>query len=261
MYGSGFISIFNSFADWWHLYLEIARALDIDPRTDYIATSIAYSMVRSTTPPLYTLERILMGRTAIIFGAGPSIEKHIDYIDRVSDDIEGIFISADGATKALIERGLLPHIIVSDLDGDLDAIRYSLARGSKLVVHVHGDNINAFTSFINDVGRWYRDFIVTTQVEPIYPIINFGGFTDGDRALALALALRAGKVILAGMDFGNTIGRYSKPWLKRNTPATPRKRVKLIFAYIITSRLSCLTTAPVYTLSDSVPECVARVWL
>lgn len=261
MYGSGFISIFNSFADWWHLYLEIARALDIDPRTDYIATSIAYSMVRSTTPILHTLERMLMGRTAIIFGAGPSIEKHIDYIDRVSGVDGCILISADGATKALIERGFLPHIIVSDLDGDLDAIKCSLAKGSKMVVHIHGDNIDAFASFIKDVGRWYRGFIVSTQVEPIYPIINFGGFTDGDRALALALALRAGKVVLAGMDFGNIIGRYSKPWLNRDTLATPRKRTKLMFAYIITSRLSCLTTTPIYTLSDTVPECVVKLTL
>jgi uncharacterized Rossmann fold enzyme len=39
---------------------------------------------------------------------------------------------------------------------------------------------------------------------------NFGGFTDGDRAVFLASALRARMIILAGMDLGSLVGQFSK---------------------------------------------------
>ena len=41
-------------------------------------------------------------------------------------------------------------------------------------------------------------------------IHNFGGFTDGDRCVFLANRFKAKKIILFGMDFGTTIGEYSK---------------------------------------------------
>ena len=38
---------------------------------------------------------------------------------------------------------------------------------------------------------------------------NFGGFTDGDRAVFLAVHFNAKKIFLIGFDFNNTIGEYS----------------------------------------------------
>ncbi len=40
---------------------------------------------------------------------------------------------------------------------------------------------------------------------------NFGGFTDGDRCLFLAVELGAKNIVMAGMDFGKIITRYSRP--------------------------------------------------
>jgi hypothetical protein len=42
-------------------------------------------------------------------------------------------------------------------------------------------------------------------------IYNFGGFTDGDRALFFAVELGAKIIILAGMDFGGVVTKYSRP--------------------------------------------------
>jgi hypothetical protein len=41
-------------------------------------------------------------------------------------------------------------------------------------------------------------------------VYNFGGFTDGDRAVFLAIGMGAKLVALAGMDLGQVVGRYSK---------------------------------------------------
>jgi len=54
-----------------------------------------------------------------------------------------------------------------------------------------------------------RNPIGTTQLKPFGKLHNFGGFTDGDRAVCLAEHFKAGLIILAGMDFEGEIGEYS----------------------------------------------------
>jgi uncharacterized Rossmann fold enzyme len=55
-----------------------------------------------------------------------------------------------------------------------------------------------------------RKLVGSTQVAPVENVHNFGGFTDGDRSVFLAEEFGAKKIVLVGMDFGNSIGRYSK---------------------------------------------------
>jgi len=55
----------------------------------------------------------------------------------------------------------------------------------------------------------------------------FGGFTDGDRAAIISATFGASSVILAGMDFGEYVGRYSKPFLVQEVKADSRKAIKL----------------------------------
>ena len=81
-----------------------------------------------------------------------------------------------------------------------------------MVVHAHGDNtekLHLVKSFKNCVG--------TTQAKPFENIHNFGGFTDGDRCVFLADYFKAKKIILFGMDFGTTIGEYSKSVVTNKT--------------------------------------------
>ena len=60
---------------------------------------------------------------------------------------------------------------------------------------------------------------------------NFGGFTDGDRAVFLAVQLGAKKLILAGMDFGKVVSKYSRPEIDSEVgPAGPIKELKLEYA-------------------------------
>ncbi len=143
----------------------------------------------------------------IVFGAGPSLKEHIIQLKENYDLKDYVLISADGATTALIEERLSPDIVATDLDGNLDDILLANIRGANIVVHAHGDNLDQvvkFTPFFNNV-------LGTTQAQPVGNVYNFGGFTDGDRAIFLAVALGASEITLAGMDFGDVVTKYSRP--------------------------------------------------
>ena len=114
-------------------------------------------------------------------------------------------IAADGATQALIENGIIPDIVVTDLDGNIEFIKKASESNSIMIVHSHGDNISRLP-----YANLFRNCIGTTEDKPFRKIKNFGGFTDGDRCVFLANHFGASKIILIGMDFGTRIGKYSK---------------------------------------------------
>ena len=167
----------------------------------------------------------------IVFGAGPSLKEHIIQLKENYDLKDYVLISADGATTALIEERLSPDIVATDLDGNLDDILLANIRGANIVVHAHGDNLNQvvkFTPFFNNV-------LGTTQAQPVGNVYNFGGFTDGDRAIFLAVALGASEITLAGMDFGDVVTKYSRPNLPTDlADADDFKRKKLMYAERLT---------------------------
>ncbi len=151
-------------------------------------------------------EDIPMQKEAIVFGAGPSIKNNIREIKNLNLS-EYTLISADGATTALLEEDIVPDIIVTDLDGEMRDIICANHEGAYLVVHAHGNNIDKVKKYIPSLNR----ILGTTQSTPQDNVYNFGGFTDGDRALFLAVELGAEYIILAGMDFGRIVTKYSRP--------------------------------------------------
>ncbi|MBO7718775.1 MAG: DUF115 domain-containing protein [Methanosphaera sp.] len=171
----------------------------------------------------------------VIFGAGPSLKRHISSIKRLSDRDKYIMIAADGATTALLEEGIIPDIIVTDLDGRMDDIIYSNKHNTTLYVHAHGDNMDKIRRYVPQL----ENVVGTTQTNPVGQLVNYGGFTDGDRAIHIAVyALNMNKIILAGMDFGEYTTRYSRPNNKNMIEkADEIKRLKLEYARLITDDL------------------------
>lgn len=163
----------------------------------------------------------------IVFGAGPSIKEHVQMLKEEYDLKDYVLVAADGATTAMIEEKVSPDIVATDLDGNIDDILLANLRGANIVIHAHGDNIDriaSLTSFFNNV-------LGTTQSQPVGNLYNFGGFTDGDRAIFLAVALGASEITLAGMDFGDVVTKYSRPNLSDDlAQADEFKRKKLAYA-------------------------------
>jgi hypothetical protein len=104
-------------------------------------------------------------------------------------------IAADGAANRLYAAGMRPAAIVTDLDGATEAFVEMNRAGTVIVVHAHGDNRDRLRFW---VPLFPGPLVGTTQARPFGRIHNFGGFSDGDRAVFLALALDAGEVLLAG---------------------------------------------------------------
>jgi uncharacterized Rossmann fold enzyme len=171
-------------------------------------------------------EDIPMQKEAIVFGAGPSIKDNIREVKNLNLS-EYTLIAADGATTALLEEDIVPDIIVTDLDGEMKDILCAGHEGSFLVVHAHGNNIDKLREYVPRLHR----VLGTTQSTPLDNVYNFGGFTDGDRALFLAVELGAEYIILAGMDFGKVVTKYSRPDLSKSEGrADEIKELKLKYA-------------------------------
>lgn len=160
----------------------------------------------------------------IVFGAGPSLKPNLAALKDVHLD-EFTLIAADGATTALLEEDIVPDIIVTDLDGLMDDIRAANRQGALMVVHAHGNNLEQIKKYtpqlVNVLG--------TTQSVPLSSVYNFGGFTDGDRCVFLAIALGAKVIVLSGMDFGRIVTHYSRPD-QEDGPADAIKQKKLKWA-------------------------------
>lgn len=90
-----------------------------------------------------------------------------------------------------------PDIIVTDLDGDV-ALQVALnALGVPVVVHAHGDNRPALAQHVPELRGPVAG---STQAAPRGRVHDWGGFTDGDRACCLAVALGASRLTLVGFD-------------------------------------------------------------
>jgi len=148
------------------------------------------------------LQKIIENKTVFIIGAGPSLSSSLAYVKKCKNVTK---IVADGAVRGLIEKGVKPDILVTDLDGDTKSIMKIGKSKIPIIVHAHGDNYDKL-----DMVRKFSNVIGSTQTEPFGKMENFGGFTDGDRCVFLAECFNAKKIVLIGMDFGKEIGEYSK---------------------------------------------------
>jgi len=188
---------------WSHKYLEVVRSLDLNMAEDAKATYVLDKLIqkRDTKP----LESLLAGRAAIVFGCGPSLENDLNKVYDAGLHKQCVMVAVDGAAKAMLQYNIVPHINVTDLDGDIESIVKANKYGCITMVHAHSQNIRAIIRIVPQLkGTVYG----TTQSEPTERVYNFGGFTDGDRAVHIVAHFSPRLIVLAGMDFGHVIGVY-----------------------------------------------------
>ena len=224
---------------WEKRYLRILKELGYSQKKDRESAIILDSILKKTN----TTEKILKlieGKTVFVIGSGPSLSNAIPKLKKLKKSIK---IAADSSLKPLVDNGIIPDIVVTDLDGDENTIKKIAKTKSIFIIHAHGDNIEKL-----ELVKKIRNCIGTTQSNPFNKIQNFGGFTDGDRGVFLANYFGAKKIILFGMDFGNRIGKFS------NTKNSDRKikLKKLEIGENLLIWLSTITKSELFTTSKPI---------
>lgn len=204
---------------WEHYYRKICLDLDIDPFSD-LDSSMTLSSVLGDFSNVDLLEEY-RGSSFYVIGNGPNLPEALVSVG------SGTTIVADSALGMALEAGIVPDIVVTDLDGGIDSIREAYRMGAIMVIHAHGDNRELIRQYAPEFsGR----AVGTTQNRPVNHIHNFFGFTDGDRGAYLADYLGARTIYLAGFDF-------TSPGDKKNSDPT-RKMKKLRWAKILLEELA-----------------------
>ena len=143
--------------------------------------------------------RRLEGREVVVVGRAPHWGAPPVW-QRPAGGPRPAVIAADGATVVCLTAGLVPDVIVTDLDGPVASEVVANARGSLVVVHAHGDNPPA-------IDRWVPEFsgelAGSWAGPPRDGLLDVGGFTDGDRAAFLAEHVGASRILLWAFDFAH----------------------------------------------------------
>ncbi len=197
------------YKDWKLFYEKIVNDLKLNFEKDIDAAFLLDTIISNKkTISIKKIEKLIKNKEIIIFGAGYTLEKSI--LKNKKSIEKKIKISADGATSALLKHNIIPDIIVTDLDGKISDILYANKKGAITIIHAHGDNIEKIKKYVKN---FKGEIFGTTQIDPtnFKKLYNFGGFTDGDRAIFLADHFKSKKIFLIGFNFDKNIGEYSFP--------------------------------------------------
>ncbi len=204
------------FEEWEPIYKLILEDMHFDRLYDERSARLLSKMLemkaRKKIPDVVeidVLRNAIQGKDVLVCGKAPRLKDDIKKIDFK----KYVVIAADGATSILLNAGITPGIIVTDLDGNMDDEALANEKGAIMVVHAHGDNMDALSAEVPGLKR----VIGTTQSKPLKNVYNFGGFTDGDRSVFLAQEMGAKSITLIGFDF-------------KDVNVTPLKKKKLMWA-------------------------------
>ena len=147
--------------------------------------------------PLPRIRHRLEGREVVVAGLAPAAGPPPMW-RRPAGARPSAIVAADGATSACLAAGIVPDVIVTDLDGPIPSEITANRKGSLVVVHAHGDNRAALREW---VPQFPGEIVGSWAGPPRGALLNVGGFTDGDRAAFLAAHAGATRVLLWGFDF------------------------------------------------------------
>lgn len=113
---------------------------------------------------------------------------------------EGPIVASGSSVGRLMAAGFSPNVIVTDLDGDIEPQIIASENGALTFIHAHGDNTELIREY---AWKFKGPVVLTTQSVPENTVSNYGGFTDGDRAVCIARHFGAKRICMLGFDFNN----------------------------------------------------------
>jgi hypothetical protein len=196
-----------NFEEWEPWYREILEYFGFSREQDETAARhLASLLPRDDLPALAALT---CGNEVTVCGNAPCLKDELQ-------NIRGVVFAADAAAGVLDAHGICPDAVFTDLDGATDRLVEMNESGTIVVVHAHGDNMPLLDYW---VPRFNGPVVGTTQSAPLPHVHNFGGFSDGDRAVFAADELGAAHITLVGFDLDdknvNPVKRGKLFWARK----------------------------------------------
>jgi uncharacterized Rossmann fold enzyme len=121
-----------NFEEWEPHYLQILDYFGFSREDDEKAARVlAGLLTRDDLPRLSTLCR---GAEITVCGNAPTLKHELA-------SVRGTVFAADAASEVLLDHGIRPAAVFTDLDGATDRYLEMNREGTVMVVHAHGDNI------------------------------------------------------------------------------------------------------------------------
>jgi uncharacterized Rossmann fold enzyme len=222
------------YADWAPFYEKLRRELGfaMDREEASAARLRELLPLAALEHPLERVTSRLRGKEVVVVGLAPRAGPPPLWRRPFTEAGIGT-VAADGAAATCLEAGIVPDVVVSDLDGPVASEVNANRRGSLVVVHAHGDNREALEEW---VPQFPGELAGSWAGPPGNGLLDVGGFTDGDRSAFLAETAGAARILLWGFDFDH---------VEEPTPElAARKRSKLAWARRALSELSSGSRTP-----------------
>lgn len=194
--------------EWEPIYERILRDFGYDRGADVRARDVLDGFVGS-----FDLDRLAVeGETVAIVGASQTLPYELDLVETAD-----VVYAASTAADVLLEDDHIVDLMVTDLDKNPETAIELSHEGTPIALHAHGDNIAAMRRHLPKFDL--ENVLGTTQAAPSHHVVNFGGFTDGDRAAFLADEFGAEGLVFPGWDFDDdsvgTEKRRKLAWAER----------------------------------------------
>jgi hypothetical protein len=216
---------------WEAEYRLILEELSLTRESDEKSAMLLSSLIKDRPWREERLVELLKGRDVVVVGGGPGPSPF------PLPKGEWAVVAADGATSTCLAAGVVPAVITTDLDGYMPDEIQANEKGSFVLVHAHGDNMEALKRW---VPKFPGEIGGSVASAPLPGLVNYGGFTDGDRAVYLAEACGAKSVLLARFDFKRVSEKDGR-----------RKLQKLRVAERVIDHVVQRGKMPVYVLTSS----------
>lgn len=207
------------FSEWEPVYVSICSDMGYDPSCDDMSARMLLALTQNSDVRDEDSIAPLIKDTVTVLGASSGLEGDI-----LSKGVEGTVIVAGSAVGRAMAAGVRPDIVVTDLDGDIGPQIDACNSGVLTLVLAHGDNAELVGKYI---PLMRGPLVPTTQGRPFGILQNYGGFTDGDRAVCLAKEFGAVRIRLLGFDFDDPYPKEgSDPEVKRRKLSWARRIIK-----------------------------------
>ncbi len=181
------------YKEWEPIYLEIVKDFGFNVIEDEISVRMLKALTLNSNLIFDDVLAEIIGNKVTVFGDADSLE---DDIEKMIP--EGTLMSAGSATERVMDAGIVPDIVVTDLDGNINSQIEAGNSGAITIVLAHEDNVDRISRYVTE---FKGPLILTTQGRPSGTVVNYGGFTDGDRAVCIARHFGAKEILLEGFNF------------------------------------------------------------